>query len=63
MEMQVIKQAVREVLREEMPKILTEVMLNLIPEDEPEKDEKELVDEEVRAEDYIPLEGVLKKYE
>ena len=63
MEIRVIKQAVREVLHEELPKILTEIMLNLISEDEPEKDEKELVDEKVKAEDYTPLEEVLRKYE
>ena len=63
MEVQVIKQAIREVLQEELPKILKEVVLNLIPEDEPEKDEKEFVEEEIRADDYVPLEDVLKKYE
>ncbi len=35
----------------------------LIPEDEPEEDEKELVDEKVKAEDYTPLEDILEKYE
>ena len=63
LEIQVIKQAVREVLHEELPKILTEIMLNLIPEDEPEEDEKEFVGEGIKAEDYTPLEDILEKYE
>ena len=63
MEVQVIKQAVREVLQEELPKILKEVALNLIPEDEPEEDERNLVDEEIRLDDYLPLEKVEKKFE
>jgi len=61
MEVQVIKQAVREVLQEELPKILKEVVLNLIPEDEPEEDEKKLVDEDIRLDDYLPLEKVEKR--
>ncbi|RLI85445.1 MAG: hypothetical protein DRO98_06920 [Archaeoglobales archaeon] len=63
MEVHEIKQAVREVLQEELPKILKEVILNLIPEDEPEKDEETLIEEVIRADDYVPLENVLKKYE
>ncbi|AAB90166.1 MULTISPECIES: hypothetical protein [Archaeoglobus] len=53
MDIQVIKQAVREVLREELPSILKEVILSTIPPDEPEADEKQFVDEEINEDDYV----------
>jgi len=63
MEVQIIKQAVREVLQEELNRILKEVVLNLIPEDEAGENEKEFVNEKTNPEDYVPLNKVLKKYE
>ncbi len=60
MEIEVLKQAVREVLREELEKIIKDIVLNLIAEEEPEADEKEFVDEEIRKEDYVSLEEVME---
>ncbi len=58
MDIQTIKQAVREVLREELPSILKEVMLDIIPFDEPEEDERPFVDEKINEKDYVRLEEI-----
>ena len=67
MDIKVIKEAVREVLKEELPKILEEKMkellISLIPEDEPKEDEVEFLEEEIDLTEYVSLEEVLKKYE
>ena len=57
------KQVDKEVLDEELPKILKEYIIGLIPEEEPEEDEMEFVNEEIKEKDYIDLNNVLKKYE
>lgn len=58
MDIQSIKQAVREVLREELPSILKEVMLDTIPFDEPEEDERAFVDEKINEKDYVRLKEI-----
>ena len=58
MDIQTIKQAIREVLREELPSILKEVMLSTIPPDEPEEDEIAFVKEGINEEDYIKLDEI-----
>lgn len=54
-------EVVREVFHEEMPEILKEVVLNLIPEELPEKDEENFVKEKIDLKDYVALEEVMKK--
>jgi len=63
MEVKIIKEAVREVFHEEMPEILKEIVLNLIPEEQPKKDEENFVKEKIDLKDYVALEEVMKKYE
>ena len=58
MDIQLIKEAVREVLKEELPSILKEIMLSTIPVDEPEDDEKQFVEEEINEDDYVKLEEI-----
>jgi len=58
MDIQTIKQAIREVLREELPSILKEVILDTIPFDEPEEDERPFVEEKINEKDYVRLEEI-----
>jgi len=39
-----------------------EIILDSIPYEPPEEDEKQFVEEEIKEEDYIDLEELLKKY-
>jgi len=41
---------------------LKEIILNTIPYESPEEDEKQIIEEEIREEDYIDFEELLKKY-
>jgi len=41
---------------------LKEIILDSIPYEPPEEDEKQLVEEEIKEEDYIDLEELLKRY-
>ncbi len=65
METEEIKQIVREVLREELPKIVNEILGYLIPEEEPEDGEKKIIEEAEKdfgKGEYISLEDFLKKF-